>query len=154
MAKSKTVKANAILKNRLKTKITLGNQEVYVDSSKTVTITVKTASGKNVENGKLKVVVGGDTQYLTVKNGKAKLTVRGLGTVKHFVGFTNKGETYKKSIVQKYKIKYVPASHKYIKSSKSVKITSKFRCLCGKTSTHTHRAWSGSYYYDHIMSVI
>lgn len=151
---SKKVTSTAVLKQPSKTKITFPNQVVYVDRSKTVTITVKTTSGKNVANGKLKVVGAGQTQYVTVKNGKAKMKVQGLNIMKHFVGFTSSGETYKKSIVQKFKVSYVPASHKYKSTSKTVKVTSKFKCPgCGKTGTHTHRAWSGSYYYSHIISV-
>ena len=150
---SKKVTSTAVLKQPSKTKINFPNQVVYVDSSRIVTVTVKTTSGKNVANGKLKIVGGGETQYTTVKNGKAKIKVEGLYIMKHFVGFTSSGETYKKSITKKFKVSYVPASHKYKSTSKTVKVTSKFKCLCGKTSTHTHRAWSGSYYYNHIISV-
>lgn len=151
---SKKVKAKAVLKKPFKTKVSMKNQAVYAFQSKTVKISVKTTTGKKVKNGKLKVTYAGNTEYVTVKNGVAKLKVTGLHIMKHFVGFTSSGETYKKAIVIKYKIKYVPSTHKYKSSKTSAKVTSRYICeLDHKTSTHTHRAWSGTYWYSHIMSV-
>lgn len=138
---SKKVKSKAVLKKSFKTKIITKNYALYVFKQKTVTIKVLTSNGKKVKDGKLKITRAGQTQYVTVKNGKARYTVSGLHALKHFIGFKNGGETYKKSITQKVKIKYVPTSHKYKASGKSMKVTSKFKCPlpgCGKTKTHPH----------------
>ena len=150
---SKKVKSKAVLKKRFGTKIICKNYALYTFKEKTVTIKVKTTTGKNVKGGKLKITGAGLTHYVAVKNGKAKVVVKGLHAMKHFIGFKKGGETYKKSITQKHKIKYIPASHKYKSSSKRMKVTSKFRCpLCGKTKTHPH--YVRGYYYTYRGSLI
>lgn len=152
----KTSKSKAVVKKTYKTKITFKNRSIYVFKEKVAKIIVKTKTGKKVKNGKLKIVGAGQTRYVNVKNGVAKVIVKGLHITKHFVGFTKKGETYKKNIVQKFKVKYIPSSHKYKSSSKTIKITSKFKCAgCGKTQTHYHKARdSYGMPYRHTIAVI
>lgn len=153
LAKSKTAKSKTVLKKRLKTKIIVKNYALYTTKQKKITIKVLTSNGKKVKNGKLKIVSGGQTYYAKVKNGKAKVYVNGLAVMAHFVGFKNGGETYKKSITKKNKIKYIPASHKYKSSKKTMKVTSKFRCpACGKTRTHYH--YVRGYYITYRGSLI
>ena len=150
---SKNVKSKAVLKKSFKTKIVTKNYALYTFKEKTVTIKVKTTSGKNVKGGQLKITGAGQTHYVKVKNGKAKVVVKGLNALKHFIGFKNGGETYKKSITQKHKIKYIPDSHKYKSSGKTMKVTSKFKCpLCGKTKTHPH--YVRGYYYTYRGSLV
>ena len=150
---SNSAKSKAVLKKSFKTKIITKNYALYTFKEKTVTIKVKTTSGKNVKGGQLKITGAGLTHYVAVKNGKAKVVVKGLHALKHFVGFKNGGETYKKSITQKHKIKYIPDSHKYKSSGKTMKVTSKFKCpLCGKTKTHAHQV--RGYYYTYRGSLI
>lgn len=148
---SKKVKAKAVMKERVKTKIVIKDQSVYTGSTKKVIIKVLTKSGKKVKNGKIKIISSGETTYGPVKNGKAIAYVYGLDIMKHFKGFTKNGETYKKSITNKVKIKYIPNSHKYKASKKTVKVTSKFKCLCGKTGTHYH--YTKGYYYIHKYKI-
>lgn len=153
LAKSKTAKSKTVLKKRLKTKIVVKNYALYTTRQKKITIKVLTSNGKKVKNGKLKIVSGSQTYYAKVKNGKAKVYVNGLAVMAHFVGFKNGGETYKKSITKKNKIKYIPASHKYKSSKKTMKVTSKFKCpACGKTRTHYH--YVRGYYITYRGSLI
>ena len=149
---SKKVKAKAVLKKRLKTKIVMKKQySIYSTASKIITIKVKTTSGKNVKDGKLKIRANGATSYATVKNGKAKVLLYGLG-MKHFKSMSGNTETYKKVINKVVKLKYIPASHKYKSSSKKVKATSRFKCPgCGKTTTHNH--YSVGYFYTHVQVI-
>jgi hypothetical protein len=150
---SKKVKAKAILKKRLKTKIVMKKQyKVYSNVlSKIITIKVKTASGKKVKDGKIKVRCNGVTTYGAVKNGKIKLSLSGLG-MKHFKSMKGNTETYKKSITKVAKLKYIPTSHKYKASSKKSKVVSRFKCpACGKTSTHKHYAIG--YFYTHVQII-
>ena len=150
---SKKVKAKAILKKRLKTKIVMKKQyKVYSNVlSKIITIKVKTASGKKVKDGKIKVRCNGVTTYGAVKNGKIKLSLSGLG-MKHFKSMKGNTETYKKSITKVAKLKYIPTSHKYKASSKKSKVVSRFKCpACGKTSTHKH--YAVGYFYTHVQII-
>ena len=151
---SKKVKAKAVMKKRVKTKIVIKDQSVYTGSSKKVTIKVLTKSGKKVKNGKIKITSHGETTYGPVKNGKAIAIVSGFNIMKHFKGFTKNGETYKKSKTAKVKIKYIPKSHKYKASKKTVKVTSKFKCLCGKTGTHYHYTQGYYYVYKYKIAVV
>ena len=151
---TKKVKAKAVLKNRVKTKIVVKNKSVYTGETKKVVIKVLTKSGKKVKDGKLKIRSLGKTTYSPVKNGKVLAYVYSLGLMKHFKGFTKNGEKYKKSITNKAKIKYIPTSHKYKASKKTVKITSKFKCLCGKTGTHYHYRVGYFYTYKYKISVV
>lgn len=149
---SKKVKANAVLKKRLNTKIVMKKHyTIYSTSSKIITIKVKTTSGKNVKDGKLKIRSNGMTSYATVKNGKAKVLLYGLG-MKHFKSMRGNTETYKKVINKVVKLKYIPESHKYKSSSKNVKATSRFKCPgCGKTTTHNH--YAVGYFYTHVQVI-
>lgn len=150
---SKKVKAKAILKKRLKTKIVMKKQyKVYSNVlSKIITIKVKTASGKKVKDGKIKVRCNGVTTYGAVKNGKIKLSLSGLG-MKHFKSMKGNTETYKKSITKVAKLKYIPTSHKYKASSKKSKVVSRFKCpACGKTTTHKH--YAVGYFYTHVQII-
>lgn len=148
---SKKVKDKAVLKKRLKTKIICKNYSIYSFNQKVITLKVKTSSGKNVKDGKLKIRANGQTSYATVKNGKAKVLLYGLG-MKHFKGMSGNTETYKKVIHKVVKLKYIPTSHKYKSSSKRVKATSKFKCPgCGKTTTHKH--YAVGYFYTHVNIV-
>ena len=151
---SKKVKAKAVLKNRVETKIVVKDNSVYTGQTKKVVIKVLTKSGKKVKDGKLKIRSLGKTTYSPVKNGKVLAYVYSLGLMKHFKGFTKNGEKYKKSITNKAKIKYIPTSHKYKASKKSTKITSKFKCLCGKTGTHYHYRYGYFYTYKYKIAVI
>ena len=148
---SKMVKAKAILKKPVNTKIVCKDQSVYTGAAKKVVIKILTKNGKKVKNGKIKIWSQGQTTYGPVKNGKALAYVSGLNIMKHFKGFTRNGETYKKSITNKVKIKYIPASHKFTTSKKAIKITSRFKCPCGKTSTHYH--YTPGYYYTYKYKI-
>ena len=151
---SKKVNAKAVLKKRVKTKIVIKDQSVYTGDAKKVVIKVLTKSGKKVKNGKIKIRSNGQTTYGPVKNGKSIAYVSGLNIMKHFKGFFKNGESYKKSITKKAKIKYIPASHKYMASKKTVKVTSKFKCPCGKTSTHYHYTRGYYYIYKYKIAVV
>ena len=135
--KSKTVKSKATIKKRLPTKIAVKNQKIYMNDAKVFTMKVLTKSGKNVKDGKLKINGVGTVE---VKNGKAKVVKYGLG-IKHLKRISGRSEYYKKHESKTFKVKYVTLSHKYLPSTKKVKITSVFKCPgCGKTSTHNHYA--------------
>ena len=135
--KSKTVKSKATIKKRLPTKIAVKNQKVYMNDAKIFTMKVLTKSGKKVKDGKLKIKGVGTVE---VKNGKVKVVKYGLG-IKHLKRISGRSEYYKKHVSKTFKVKYVPSSHKYLPSTKKVKITSVFKCPgCGKTSTHNHYA--------------
>ena len=151
---SKKVKAKAVMKKRVKTKIVIKDKSVYTGSSKKVIIKVLTKSGKKVKNGKIKIKSLGETTYGPVKNGKAVAYVSGFNIMKHFKGFTKNGETYKRSITNKVAIKYMPASHKFKSSVKAAKVTSKFKCPCGKTSTHYHYTTGYYYVYKYKIAVV
>ena len=152
---SKKVNAKAVLKKRLATKIIFKPHTVYSNVlSKIATVKIKTTSGKNVNGGKLKVVANGVTSYATVKKGKVKVILYGLG-MKHFKGFKGNTEIYRKYIHKIAKLKYIPTSHKYKSSSKKVKLTSQFRCpACGKTSTHNHYSVGRYYVHTQVIKVV
>ena len=131
-------KSKATIKKRLSTKIVIKIQRVYMDDLKFFTVKILTKSGKKVKDGKLKIV-GQDTPS-DVKNGKVKLVKYG-GGIKHLKKIKGRTEYYRKTMTQKFKLKYIPTSHKYKPSTKKVKVTSVFKCPgCGKKSTHNHYA--------------
>lgn len=108
-----------------------------MNDAKIFTMKVLTKSGKKVKDGKLKIKGVGTVE---VKNGKVKVVKYGLG-IKHLKRISGRSEYYKKHVSKTFKVKYVPSSHKYLPSTKKVKITSVFKCPgCGKTSTHNHYA--------------
>ena len=134
---SKKVSSKAIIKKRLDTKIVIKDQRIYMNDAKVFTIKVLTKSGKKVKDGKLKIRGVGTVD---VKNGKAKVVKYGLG-IKHLKKINGRTEYFKKTVSKKYKLKYVPTSHKYKASTKKLKITSVFKCPgCGNTHTHNHYA--------------
>lgn len=151
---SKKVEDKSVMKERVKTKIVIKDQSVYTGSAKKVIIKVLTKSGKKVKNSKIKITSQGKSTYGPVKNGKAMAYVYGFNVMKHFKGYTKNGETYKKSITNKVKIKYIPKSHQYKASKKTVKVTSKFKCPCGKTSTHYHYTRGIYYIYKYKIAVV
>ena len=134
---SKKVSSKAIIKKRLDTKIVIKDQRIYMNDAKVFTIKVLTKSGKKVKDGKLKIRGVGTVD---VKNGKAKVVKYGLG-IKHLKKINGRTEYFKKTVSKKFKLKYVPTSHKYKASTKKLKITSVFKCPgCGNTHTHNHYA--------------
>jgi hypothetical protein len=126
--------STATIKKRAATKMTVKNQVVYRDAPKKFYVTVKTASGKLVKSGKVKII---DAVKVN-KKGKAKFyTAMDLNYVKQ-VGNT---VYFKKTVTKTYKVKYIPASKAYKASTTKVKITMKYRCsACGQTGSHTHPA--------------
>ena len=156
---SKAAKAKAILKKSFKTKIISKHYKVYVFEKKNAKVQIKTKEGKKVKGGKLKIIFEGQSMTVKVnKKGVAKIPLKGLSVVDHFVGFTKKGETYKKYITKKIKVKYIPSSHKYRSSSAKVKASSVFKCPgpgCGKTSSHYHMGHdSYGVPYKHFYAVV
>lgn len=136
LIKSKKVKRKATLKKRLATKIVAKNQKVNTVQTKFFYVKILTKSGKKVKGGKLKIV--GKATPQPVKNGKAKLIKSGAVSML-FKGTNGYVYKYKKSITKKYKLKYIPASHKYKASTKKIKLTLTYKCpVCGKTKTHYH----------------
>ena len=136
---TKKVSGKAKVNKRYATKIVIKNQKGYLNSKKTITVKVKTKSGKKVKDGY--IYVGSSDTYSKVKNGKAKLYVTFSGNYKKGKYSYSSGFTFyfKKSVSTKYKLKYVPKSLKYKASTKKLKITSKYRCPdCHKKSSHSH----------------
>ena len=136
---TKKVDGKAKVNKRYATKIVVKNKKGYFNSKKTITVKVKTKSGKKVKDGY--IYVGSSDSYSKVKNGKAKLYVTFSGNYKKGKYSYSSGFTFyfKKSVSTKFKLKYVPKSLKYKASSKKLKITSKYRCPdCHKKSSHSH----------------
>ena len=136
---TKKVAGKAKVNKRYATKIVVKNQKGYLNSKKTITVKVKTKSGKKVKDGY--IYVGSSDTYSKVKNGKAKLYVTFSGNYKKGKYSYSSGFTFyfKKSVSTKFKLKYVPKSLKYKASTKKLKITSKYRCPdCHKKSSHSH----------------
>lgn len=133
--------SKAIMKKSYKVKIYAPkNPSVYVGQYKKYTILVKTTEGKKVKNGWLKVKSRDGYTKAKVKNGKVKVMAYAkLADV--YVKAKGDDSIYKKSVSHKYKIKYIPGSHKYKKAMTKYKATTKFRCHCGKTYTHSHAIW-------------
>ena len=156
LAASNVVNSKAVLKKSFKTKLYAKNYQVYIFKKKVAKILVKTKNGKKVKNGKLQVTIDGKSIFVNVKNGVGKITLKGLSAVDHFKGFTRKGETYKRFITKKVKIKYIPTSHKYKASSIKIKVRSVFKCPgCGKTTTHFHKAHDSDYRpYKHFIAIV
>ena len=136
---TKKVAGKAKVNKRYATKIVIKNKKGYYNTKKTITVKVKTKSGKKVKDGY--IYVGSSDSYSKVKNGKAKLYVTFSGNYKKGKYSYSSGFTFyfKKSVSTKFKLKYVPKSLKYKASSKKFKITSKYRCPdCHKKSSHSH----------------
>ena len=136
---TKKVAGKAKVNKRYATKIVIKNKKGYYNTKKTITVKVKTKSGKKVKDGY--IYVGSSDSYSKVKNGKAKLYVTFSGNYKKGKYSYSSGFTFyfKKSVSTKFKLKYVPKSLKYKASTKKFKITSKYRCPdCHKKSSHSH----------------
>lgn len=136
---TKKVAGKAKVNKRYATKIVVKNKKGYLNTKKTITVKVKTKSGKKVKDGY--IYVGSSDSYSKVKNGKAKLYVTFSGNYKKGKYSYSSGFTFyfKKSVSTKFKLKYIPKSLKYKASSKKFKITSKYRCPdCHKKSSHSH----------------
>ena len=136
---TKKVDGKAKVNKRYATKIVVKNKKGYLNTKKTITVKVKTKSGKKVKDGY--IYVGSSDSYSKVKNGKAKLYVTFSGNYKKGKYSYSSGFTFyfKKSVSTKFKLKYIPKSLKYKASSKKLKITSKYRCPdCHKKSSHSH----------------
>lgn len=143
--------AKAINKKRFSVKIYSPNPSLYVGQKKYCYIKVKTAGGKNVKNGWLKIQDSSGYTKAKVKNGKVKvIAYASLSDV--YVKSQGDDSIYKKSVTKKFKIKYIPGSHKYKRASSVYKGTSKFKCHCGKTYTHSH-SYMDYYYFIHYYTI-
>ena len=150
--KSKKSVAKATLKKSYKVKIYAPNPSIYVGQKKYYTIKVRTTDGKKVKNGWLKIKSSDGYSKAKVKKGKVKVVAyANLADV--FVKSKGEDSIYKKSVTKKFKIKYIPGSHKYKKASTKYKGTSKFKCHCGKTTTHSH-VYYDYYYILHLYKII
>jgi hypothetical protein len=145
--KSAKSKAKAILKKSHKVKIYAPDKvNIYTGKKKTITIKVKTKEGKKVKNGWIKIQTRNGYIKKAVKNGKVKVKLTGvLNDV--FVKMNGDDAYYKKSATKKYKIKYVPGTHKYKAAKTKYKLKTKFVCHCGKTYTHGGHGYWGPYFY-------
>ena len=79
---TKKVAGKAKVNKRYATKIVIKNKKGYYNTKKTITVKVKTKSGKKVKDGY--IYVGSSDSYSKVKNGKAKLYVTFSGNSKKF----------------------------------------------------------------------
>lgn len=148
--KSKKSKAKVKMKKRLKVKIYAPNPTVYTGQVKHYTLKIKTTSGKKVKNGWVKVWSKKGYTTAPVKKGKVKVVAYGLLS-DVYKGSNGVDSYYKKSVTKKFKIKYYPGSHKYKKAKTKYKATTKFKCHCGKKTTHRHSYWG--YYYLHYYTI-
>jgi hypothetical protein len=150
--KSGKSKAKATLKKSYKVKIYAPNPSIYVGQKKYYTIKVRTTDGKKVKNGWLKIKSSDGYSKAKVKKGKVKVVAyANLADV--YVKSKGEDSIYKKSVTKKFKIKYIPGSHKYKKASTKYKGTTKFKCHCGKTTTHSH-VYYDYYYILHLYKII
>lgn len=150
--KTKKYVSKAIMYKRYAVKIYTPNPSVYTGQKKTCIIKVKTTDGKKVKNGWLKFQQrNGKYEKVKVKNGKVKVLAAGLLS-DVYVKSVGDDSIYKKSVTKKFKIKYVPGSHKYKYSSTKYKGTTKFKCHCGKTYTHSH-SYLDYYYFVHYYTI-
>lgn len=151
--KSKKAKGKVTIKKRLATKIIINSRQVYSNAQKVITIKVLTKSGKKVKNGKLKGTFVNGVGYYNVKNGKVRVGIQGLGN-EHLRWFNGVTSSYKKYIKKSAKFTYIPSSHKYKSSTKKVKLVSKFRCNCGRTTSHNHYGHSYGYAYGNVNTYV
>ena len=148
---SKKVKSKVVMKKRLATKIVAKDQKVNTAQAKYFYVKVLTKSGKKVKGGTIKIVGQKDTPQ-PVKKGKAKLVKAGAVSML-FKGSNGYVYKYKKSISKKFKLKYVPASHKYKSSKVKIKLTVTYKCpICGKKSTHYH--YHSGYYSGYYTKIV
>ena len=148
---SKKVKSKVVMKKRLATKIIAKDQKVNTVQAKYFKVKVVTKSGKKVKGGVIKIVGKKDTPQ-PVKKGKAKLVKSGAVSML-FRGSNGYVYKYKKSITKKFKLKYVPGSHKYKSSKVKIKLTVTYKCpICGKKSTHYH--YHSGYYSGYYTKIV
>ena len=149
--KSKKSVSTATMYKRHRVKIYAPNPSLYVGQKKYLTIKVRTADGKKVKNGWLKIQSRDGYSKAKVKNGKVKVVAyANLADV--YVKSKGDDSIYKKSVTKKFKIKYIPGSHKYKKATTKYWGTSKFKCHCGKTYTHSH-SYVDYYYFIHYYTI-
>lgn len=124
--------STATIKNKIATKIIVKNQKAYRGNPKAFYVTIKTASGKIVKSGKVKII---DTVKVN-KKGKAKFYATSNWNYIKQVGNT---VYFKNSVTKTLTVKYIPSSDAYKSSSTKMKITMKYKCTaCGSTKTHSH----------------
>jgi len=130
--KVKAASSVATIKPKIATKIIVKNQKAYRGSPKAFYVTVKTASGKIVKSGKVKII---DTVKVN-KKGKAKFYATANWNYIKQVGNT---VYFKKSVTKTLNVKYTPASAAYKPSKTKMKITLLYKCTyCGSKTSHSH----------------
>ena len=122
----------ATIKPKIATKLIVKNQKAFRGSPKAFYVTVKTASGKIVKSGKVKII---DTVNVN-KKGKAKFyAIANWNFIKQ-VGNT---AYFKKSVTKTLNVKYTPTSAAYKPSKTKMKITIVYKCTyCGSKTSHSH----------------
>jgi hypothetical protein len=143
-------KNKVVIKERFATKLTFKNVKGKSGDVKYFTVKVTTKKGnKNVKGGYVIITnkETGSWTYSYVSNGKAKFKYT-FGS--NYNGYYGDVSYYSKKVINKYTVKYSPTSYKYKCSSKTLKVTTLYKCsLCGKTKSHSH----GSGYYRWYISV-
>ena len=130
--KAKAASSVVTIKPKIATKIIVKNQKAYRGSPKAFYVTVKTASGKIVKSGKVKII---DTVKVN-KKGKAKFYATANWNYIKQVGNT---VYFKKSVTKTLNVKYTPASAAYKPSKTKMKITLLYKCTyCGSKTSHSH----------------
>ena len=128
----KAASAIVTIKPKITTKLIVKSQKAYRGSPKAFYVTVKTASGKIVKSGKVKII---DTVNVN-KKGKAKFYATANWNYIKQVGNT---VYFKKSVTKKLNVKYTPASAAYKPSKTKMKITLLYKCTyCGSKTSHSH----------------
>jgi hypothetical protein len=134
---SKAVSAKAVVKKQIQVKIVAKDISVYRGvyfTQKYYTVKILTSDGKKIKSGK--VIINGKDEE-TVENGKIYLPYGDYNIV--YEGSNGNTHYYKKSVTQKIKLKYVPASKKYSTATKTFKYTVKYRCTADAvTTSHSH----------------
>lgn len=128
----KAASSVATIKPKIATKLIVKNQKAFRGSPKAFYVTVKTASGKIVKSGKVKII---DTVNVN-KKGKAKFyAIANWNFIKQ-VGNT---AYFKKSVTKTLNVKYTPTSAAYKPSKTKMKITILYKCTyCGSKTSHSH----------------
>lgn len=129
---AKAVSSSATIKPKIKTKIIVKNQKAYRGQPKAFNVLIKTASGKIVKSGKVKIL---DTVNVN-KKGKAKFYTGGNWNFIKQVGNT---VYFKKLVTKTLTVKYIPTSDAYKSCKTKMKITLVYKCTyCGSKTSHTH----------------
>ena len=128
----KAASAIVTIKPKITTKLIVKSQKAYRGSPKAFYVTVKTASGKIVKSGKVKII---DTVNVN-KKGQAKFYATANWNYIKQVGNT---VYFKKSVTKTLNVKYTPASAAYKPSKTKMKITLLYKCTyCGSKTSHSH----------------